>query len=98
MLTLFGNYISESIREVGRKAIRAQRSRFTASEIAQAVLPYLGPCRTDTWPEATPWRVALALADELIWEANRAGIVRPGGSDWFGSQYWKPVSPVREGS
>lgn len=94
MLTLLGYEITEAARQAGRVAMGVQVKPFTAHEIAPAILPHIGQPRV-RWPGASQARAALALADELIWEANRAGTVKPGGVGLTGARYWCLVAPRR---
>lgn len=94
-LNLFGHQISEAAQRAGEAAIARRRLSFTANQIAPDILPHITPQET-CWKEATPERVALAVAQELIWHARREGRLTP-GSYVFGTQFWRPVRPVRPG-
>lgn len=96
ILNLLGHDISEEAQKAGEAAIARRRHTFYARQIGREIQPYITPQRT-AWPEATPERVADAVAEVLIWQGLRAGTLRS-GLNIFGSQYYRPVvRPVRLG-
>ena len=91
-----GYRITERVKGIAKRAIRSQRRSFNAVHIAREIQPHLRESKS-VWRGMTAREAAMGAAEVLIWEAYRAGEVKPTGK-WLQRQYWRVVKVDSKGS
>ncbi len=88
-MKIMGYTISDAAQEAGRAAIQAQRYSFSARKIGEAIEPHITSAH-GAWARTTPAMVARAVAEHLLWEALRAGLVKQ-SYEYLGVWRWRHV-------